>query len=273
MSEDVCQGEREGLEVTKLTCLTCGSDQVKRAFSKRRNLSHTQMHTVSCRNCHALEESPHGRDWRAFAPSHSRTAQDARAGAGADAASNTASFAHHSAIGSWGAGKGAGKGLKYTIFYTTNKPSKPPSIPSAGVTVGELTGWRFWLIKDGRLQSIVSDVFWQPQEPMSGDVDKIVMTDWIWGRDIYGGVFAWKTQEQAEKHMIEVINYYRLSDVLVIAVLGSIDLWGNVVEHECGYRAEFARPTSFDRIYTNSENETDRNFMLEPLRQIWGLTQ
>jgi hypothetical protein len=68
---------------------------------------------------------------------------------------------------------------------------------------------------------------------MPGEIEKI-------NRPLGGavGFYSFKTLEQA----IEAYDCYRVaSDV----IFGSVKMWGEVVEHERGYRAQYAR---VDRI-------------------------
>ena len=52
------------------------------------------------------------------------------------------------------------------------------------------------------------------------------------------GVHAWKLKRDAIALMVEAGG----------GVVGSVLLWGNVVEHERGYRAEFGKVRSLDYI-------------------------
>ena len=116
------------------------------------------------------------------------------------------------------------------------------AIENTGLTVGEITAWRTWRVRDGYLVSPVVVVYWAPREAMQGDV-------------IENGVYAFKRKTDA-------LNEYtvRCGEV---AVLGQVALWGEVVEHEHGYRAEFGKPLTLDAIYP----ETPENIkQLEALR-------
>jgi len=95
------------------------------------------------------------------------------------------------------------------------------SLPTE-IKAGELIAWRCWAIaEDGTYRSTTQGhVVWKEGTPVTGNPKK--QTE---------GVHAWKTRQGAEK-------YARQIGVQNIAV-GTVSLWGTVIEHEEGYRAEF----------------------------------
>lgn len=107
-------------------------------------------------------------------------------------------------------------------------------LPNAGITVGEIIGWRFWFVTDeGLLQSTFSPAIWFPGEPMT--VNHISSTATVEDRG-GAGVYAFKTREDAEKEAF----IYRFTRPVQTCVIGSVRLWGDVIEHETGWRAQFA---------------------------------
>ena len=66
------------------------------------------------------------------------------------------------------------------------------------------------------------------------------------------GIFAWRSRAHmfAEQDLADV----RLDELTYmfggLAVWGDVYLWGRVYEHERGYRAEFARPKTFWRLWS-----------------------
>lgn len=90
--------------------------------------------------------------------------------------------------------------------------------------LGEIEAFRCWRVLGDYLAS-VNGVIWLPDAPMTGeDVDL----------HNYNGVHAFKTMEQLE------LNYGSYEGFAV----GRVKLWGTIVEHETGYRAQYARPVS-----------------------------
>lgn len=104
------------------------------------------------------------------------------------------------------------------------------SLPRADPIVGELVGWRVWFICEGYLRSFSAGYIWLPDEPMTG-----VPSD-------YGdaGVWAFKNKTAA---------FAKATNRGVTTVAGSVYMWGEVIEHEDGWRAEFAAVRSVDAIF------------------------
>jgi hypothetical protein len=111
-------------------------------------------------------------------------------------------------------------------------------IPNEGVRVGEIIGWRVWRVsRSGFLHSGHKDNRWIPGEPMEGDVRK-------WG------VYAVKEPGRYLNKCIEDYDPFRniwdkgpfdreIAPYCGLAV-GRVRLYGTVVEHEHGYRAQYA---------------------------------
>lgn len=108
-------------------------------------------------------------------------------------------------------------------------PSPREPLESAGVTVGELVGWRVWRLRNGFLQSFSASYCWFPGYPVHGSPDD-------YGE---GGIWAFKEPHHA---------LYKLNKMGDESVMGSVWLWGDVVEHDIGYRAEFAEIRSIDVV-------------------------
>lgn len=105
-------------------------------------------------------------------------------------------------------------------------PSDP--VEDAGIKVGEVVAWRVWKLADGRLWSVAINREWVPGEPMTGDVS----TD---------GVHAFKDADEAVRYGKETV---------ILGVLGQVALWGQVIEHEAGWRAEFAKIVRLERVFS-----------------------
>lgn len=96
---------------------------------------------------------------------------------------------------------------------------QPDPIENAGIRTGEIIAYRCWELRDGLLRSMYADFTWFP-----GVIERAHKVDEHWGT----GLHAFKTLERGREE-------YRLADVW-----GEVALWGDVIEHEHGYRAEFA---------------------------------
>lgn len=105
-------------------------------------------------------------------------------------------------------------------------------LPRTDPELGEIVGYRVWLRCSGHqyLTSVRGKngerVIWPPNEPMTG-------TPSDGGHD---GVHAWKTM----RGVLEYTGGW--------GIIGRVKLWGEVVEHEDGYRAEFGRVYAIDHV-------------------------
>lgn len=136
-------------------------------------------------------------------------------------------------------------------LWANTHPSKP--LESAGIRVGEITGWRMWTLRGNYLGSYSRDIVWAPEEAMKGnpkDYDDV-------------GVWAFKDKHRAIRKMMDdaYLGSGRNN------VFGSIEMWGNIIEHEEGYRAEFARIKSIDDIHGFSDEDKGKEKLLQSLRK------
>lgn len=112
-------------------------------------------------------------------------------------------------------------------FINTNFPDEG-SIENAGIRAGEIIAHRCWRLVEGdRLFSIyMSKREWFPNVPMIGNVSDGV------------GVHAFKNRYDLYAYAGE-IGYE-------ILIAGTVAMWGEIVEHERGYRAEYAKIISLE---------------------------
>jgi hypothetical protein len=164
---------------------------------------------------------------------------------------------HGSAAGQPGAGAGTVTSAAMFTGYrggftagtggTTAAAGK--TFEDAGIRAGEVTAYRCWDLSgdDGFLYSVYrSDVCWRPGEIMEGDAEN--------GE----GIHAFKD--------IVALSGYGDSwiEVGVVLVTGTVELWGDVFEHERGYRASKAKIASiFD----------SPNYDAAELRKRYGLNR
>ena len=118
----------------------------------------------------------------------------------------------------------------------------------AGIVAGEIVAYRSWLLRgDGLLYSVFMDsVCWIPETVMLGDANA------------GDGIHAFKTA-------LDMVGYGNFrSDAGAIIVTGTVYLWGDVYEHERGYRASMAAVRSID----------DSPFYdAKALRKLYGLNK
>lgn len=129
-------------------------------------------------------------------------------------------------------------------FDTPTEPLK-----NTGIVVGEVIGWRIWSVRRFgglHLRSFSMESIWDFDVPMNGEPSD------------YGcsGVWAFKEMKNA------MGKYNQCNRIIKNAfIMGSVKMWGKIVEHELGYRAEFARIASLN-IYDNEDE-------LRQLREIY----
>jgi hypothetical protein len=135
--------------------------------------------------------------------------------------------------GSWGVVTSCSS-LPYGTTFVLVGASSPAfatyadvKVEDEGIKVGEVIAYRAWsqsfMSNINRLLSVTMSTLWEPGKPMEGDPSN--------GN---AGVYAFKTMEQCRKEMPSLF------------VFGTVALWGDIVEHEHGYRAQFARIISLD---------------------------
>lgn len=107
------------------------------------------------------------------------------------------------------------------------KPQAPP--PHEGIQVGEILAWRCWKLSSFWLTSTYMDSQrWPHEEPLEGNPAKADE-----------GIHAFKELAGVQRY---IKAYFGAPSCVLI--IGQVWLWGEVVEHETGYRAEFAKPAS-----------------------------
>jgi len=135
-----------------------------------------------------------------------------------------------------------------------NPPDDPEiTVKSTGIEVGEIIAYRAWRITDGVLTSLVMTTPWLPGETVEGTLK---------GRGLHGklhGIYSFKKAGDA---------WNGCANTGEICVSGQVALWGEVVEHEEGYRAENARVYSLDFIRPETPQT---EILLSKLRQRYGL--
>lgn len=144
----------------------------------------------------------------------------------------------------------------YTFTTVAIQDSPDPAIEDAGIRAGEIIAYRaWWLQDDGLLHAMFWNHIWQP-----GAVERVQKVDLTYGT----GLHAFKTLEKTK-------DEYRSSSYGII-VYGEVALWGEVIEHERGYRAEYASIrkliaiTGFDYVW-----RLWRKSKLDVVRERYGL--
>ena len=188
-----------------------------------------------------LEDFPDGRHRSASSQVHGG-ADQASGGSAGGAAPNYAALT--AATRSAFQAAAAGPSPLLTAF-----DAPQPAIEDAGIKAGEIVGYRCWRLRDGLLCSCyLRYTVWQPGEIMEGDPDQ--------GE----GVHAFK-----DRLMMGSYGYrYVHEGYGEVIVSGTVYLWGDVIEHERGYRASKAAIASID---------DSPHYDAKALRKRYGLTK
>ena len=106
------------------------------------------------------------------------------------------------------------------------KPETQPS-ESPRIRAGEITGWRSWRLCNGLLQSVIVSYTWHPGVFNRSSSKRV-------GYYNYNpGYHSFRHKEQAER---DASMHAHRSPV----VTGSVAMWGEVIEHQHGWRSEYA---------------------------------
>lgn len=140
-----------------------------------------------------------------------------------------------------------------------------PEIKHAGTKFGEFLGWRMWYVRDGLLKSYSRPTFWQPKVPMTGTPSD--------HKD--DGIWAFKDKNRAIRKALEAPSYYSLlnfnqepgAPAKPVVVWGSVKLYGEVVEHQDGYRASAASIVSIDDAEGAAGSPVEKHELLTNLRE------
>lgn len=238
-----------------LICLQCGMPNLRRLHKRGRRAGQY----LQCRMCGFEEELDHGGHRKAGA----KKSGDSSHGAGASP--RAGNFAIPTvAITSPNTGKGFLSQL-YQLnqltwlalvptprIFGVDYAFTPPKIETSDPEVGEIIAWRTWRFAGGYIQSMAADEVWEPGIPRKANINaqhsQGAFGGWPY---VAGGIHAWKTKQDALQYGSHYISSYETETGCHHRreiVIGRVALWGNVVEHEKGYRAEFAKPIAFDDI-------------------------
>lgn len=131
----------------------------------------------------------------------------------------------------------------------------PEGHPESGVEgvpdfVAPLLGWRAWKVRapfsgSGAcpgLSSVILDTPWAPRRKFSAEhsFDLGVKCRGLLNLDCSCGVYAFNDPIEAFAYLMRVRD--RLLGMSVEVAMGTVSLWGKVVECESGYKAEHAYP-------------------------------
>jgi hypothetical protein len=121
------------------------------------------------------------------------------------------------------------------LLITGNK-TRDAALGEPRIRAGEIIGWRVWKLRNGLLHSVIIPHTWRPGVFERSSSQK--------GGGYYNynpGYHAFRHKEQAERDA-PMLAFNSL------AAIGSVALWGEVIEHEHGWRSEYAAVRSIIKI-------------------------
>ena len=104
-------------------------------------------------------------------------------------------------------------------------------LPGLGDCYGYVEGYRYW-VWDGVLSSLTKVTYWLPHQALEAKGGDLI-------EEFYGpGIHAYKSRPEDNGKWSW-------------SMFGRVALWGKIVEHEYGYRAQFAYPVEFIELNCN----------------------
>ena len=146
------------------------------------------------------------------------------------------------------------------------------AIPYAGVRAGEIVGHRaWWIMPDGPLSSLAHYREWTPGETVEGDLNAVCIPGGGNNSTVFGGIYAWNCISKMVLQMSwasritwpELMTLGVYPRVVCGIVFGTVLMWGEVVEHEAGWRAQYAKIASLDALRGRAD--------LSRLRRAYGV--
>lgn len=164
--------------------------------------------------------------------------------------------------------------LRNAYLYGDFEPAPKPALKRDGVIAGEIVGYRCWKVQKGLLRSVYQKDTWLPGQVLEGRE----LGDWD-----SRGIHAWKDKGSKHYHdyILGYLNQENYPSVWYLEgqrslrpamVTGTVFLWGDVVEHERGWRAEFARVRSLDWLYPDETMMGREQEALDELRATYSLS-
>ncbi len=107
--------------------------------------------------------------------------------------------------------------------------------------------WRVWRVRDGRLRSAFSPYAeWEPGRPLRAVCNpaQAGLDDEHTAPDECCSCGVWGLKRRDPHRGVALYEFGLNPNLLVIGrhIVGRVALWGNVVEYEHGWRAEYAYP-------------------------------
>jgi hypothetical protein len=138
------------------------------------------------------------------------------------------------------------------LLITGNK-TRDAALGEPRIRAGEIIGWRFWKLSNGLLHSVIVPYTWRPGVFQRSSSKQRGFKN--------PGYHAYRDKEQAEREALMYGCWWP-------AVVGSVAMWGEVIEHEHehGWRSEYAAVRSLIKI-TSGRDFSSKQRLLQDLRE------
>ena len=143
------------------------------------------------------------------------------------------------------------------LFITGDK-TRDAALGEPRIRAGEIIGWRVWRLGNGLLRSAAVSYTWRPGVFERSSIQP-------GGYHFHNpGYHAFRQKEQAERDGPRLI--FSSSSP---AVIGSVAMWGEVIEHQHGWRSEYAAVRSLIKI-TGDISFRTKHLLLRDLGEKYG---
>ena len=136
----------------------------------------------------------------------------------------------------------------------TGDKTRDAALGEPRIRAGEIIGWRYWRLRKGLLESVFVPYTWRP------GVFERASSNYPGPYNF--GYHAFRNIERAQREAF-LFNYCRAS------VIGSVAMWGEVIEHQYGWRSEYAAVRSIIKI-TGGIRFLTGHSSLQELRKRYG---
>jgi hypothetical protein len=145
------------------------------------------------------------------------------------------------------------------LFITGNK-TRDAALGTPRIRAGEIIGWRYWKLSNGLLHSVFVSYIWRPGAFERSGAERYGCEDLGYHplRDNLG-YHAFRDKELAEREA-------STHDYCWPCVIGSVAMWGEVIEHQRGWRSEYAAVRSIAKI-TGNITFWSKHWLLLELRE------
>ena len=142
------------------------------------------------------------------------------------------------------------------LFITGDK-TRDAALGEPRIRAGEIVGWRYWRLCNGFLESVFVSYTWRPGVFERSSSRRRGYDDVGYRENL--GYHAFRDIEQAKYEAL-------LHTCWSPCVIGSVGMWGEVIEHQHGWRSEYAAVQSITEI-TGDISFWSKQWLLQELRE------